>query len=243
MVISSRHAPSWLLLAMGAGAVNAGALLACERFVSHVTGTVTQVGVNFERFWLMLDYFLVLLSFVAGAMASVLAIGARVQRGKQPLHILALVMVAVALILIALAGHLGAFGQFGASPDQPGDFLMLSLLGFAMGLQNATVATSTGLAIRTTHMTGPATDFGIHLASSLFARGEERRTALKHAFLRGGKIFAFILGGVLMVPVVRAVGYLAFALPALLVLTAAARSFVPAWLRHLAPRLALPSSQ
>jgi len=37
----------------------------------------------------------------------------------------------------------------------------MALLAFAMGLMNATVATTTSLAVRTSHMTGPASDFGV----------------------------------------------------------------------------------
>lgn len=45
-VLSRRHTPSMLLLALAAGAVNAGALAVCERFVTHVTGTVTRIGAD-----------------------------------------------------------------------------------------------------------------------------------------------------------------------------------------------------
>jgi uncharacterized membrane protein YoaK (UPF0700 family) len=105
--------------------------------------------------------------------------------------------------------------------------LLLSLLSFAMGLQNATVATSTGMAIRTTHMTGPATDLGVHLATAFFTGGDARRNALRGAALRGGKIVAFVSGAALMVPVVRVSGYLAFLFPGTIILVATALSFLP----------------
>ena len=47
---------------------------------------------------------------------------------------------------------------------------LLSLLAFAMGLQNAAVASTTGLAVRTTHLTGPATDLGIEAKHMLRLR-------------------------------------------------------------------------
>lgn len=46
---------------------------------------------------------------------------------------------------------------------KPGDFVLLCGLSFAMGLQNAAVASSTGQLVRTTHPTGPARDLGVHL--------------------------------------------------------------------------------
>jgi uncharacterized membrane protein YoaK (UPF0700 family) len=226
-VLSARHWPTWLLLAFVAGAVNAGALLACDRFVSHVTGTVTRVGLDFASPALMLDYALVLVAFIAGAMASVLAIQARVARNKPPLHSLPLVVVAAVLVGAAVAGHFGAFGPMGGPVEETSDFAFLCILAFAMGLMNATVASSTALAVRTTHMTGPATDFGVHLGTALIYAGDARKEALRLAALRGGKIVAFSVGAALMVVVVGALGYLAFIYPGLFILVATARSFLP----------------
>lgn len=226
-IFSMRHVPSWLLLALAGGAVNAGAFMACQRFVTHVTGLTTQLGMDIGLWSLMAEYGVVVLCFIAGAGASVLALEGRHQRGKQPLHALPLVLVSFVLAGVAVTGHAGAFGPFGASVEQPTDFLLLSLLSFAMGLQNATVATSTGMAIRTTHMTGPATDLGVHLATSFFTEGEARRNALRGAALRGGKIIAFATGGALMVPVVHAGGYLAFLFPGMIIVAATALSFIP----------------
>ena len=238
-IFSPRHIPSWILLAFGAGSVNAGAFFASQRFVTHVTGLATQLGLDTGLWILMLEYAVVLACFIAGAMASVLPLDGRYHRGKKPRYALPLVFVTVILVGVALAGRLGLFGPFGQL-EQPNDLLLLSLLAFAMGLQNATVATSTGLTVRTTHMTGPATDLGVHLAISFFATGDARKNALYGAALRGGKLVAFIAGVVVMVPVVRVGGYLAFLLPAIIILIATSLSFVPSRVRPLAPTRATP---
>lgn len=230
-IFSWRHAPTWMLLAFGAGSVNAGAFLACQSFVSHVTGTATKVGMDTGIWAVMMDYGFVILFFIFGAMTSVLALDGRHHRGKAPLHALPLLLVSLLLAGVALAGTLGAFGPFGQTVEQSPEFLLLMILAFAMGLQNATVATTTGLAVRTTHMTGPASDLGVHLATAYFASGEARRAALKGAALRFGKMASFILGAAVIVPVAREAEYLAFLLPACIVLLATALSFVPAWSR------------
>ncbi len=226
--LSLRHATTWVLLALSAGAVNAGALLACQRFVTHVTGTATRIGVDAGAPLLMLEYLLVLGCFIGGAMASVLALQARTLQGKRPLHAVPLLSVATILVGVGIVGHLGAFGPVGSSIEQTSDFALLCVLAFAMGLMNASVASSTALAVRTTHMTGPASDFGVQLALAWVTSGEERRSALRIAALRGGKVVAFILGGALMVPMMAMVGYLGFVLPAGLVVFATLRSFLPA---------------
>jgi len=106
---------------------------------------------------------------------------------------------------------------------------MLSILTFVMGLQNAAVASTTGLAVRTTHLTGPMTDLGIHLATSLLATGAERKAALRGAALRGGKVIAFMVGAGLALPLSSTIGTLTLAVAGSFVLVAAALSFVPDW--------------
>jgi uncharacterized membrane protein YoaK (UPF0700 family) len=95
-----------------------------------------------------------------------------------------------------------------------------------MGLQNAAVATSTGMLVRTTHMTGPATDLGVHLTTALYTEGDARKNALRQAGLRGGKIAAFASGGAAGAALAHTSGYGAFFVPAVVVLVATALSFV-----------------
>lgn len=226
-IFSLRHAPSWFLLSFSAGAVNVVAFLACARFVTHVTGTVTHMGMDGSSMALAADYALVLACFVVGAMCSVLAIDARHYRGKRPLYALPLVVVTGTLVVVATLGRLGLFGEFGGEPEESGDFALLSLLAFAMGLQNAAVATSTGQTVRTTHLTGPATDLGLHLGTMLYAKGEALRAARRGAWLRGGKVLSFAVGAFAGVPLAASLGYGAFLVPAATVLFATALSFVP----------------
>jgi uncharacterized membrane protein YoaK (UPF0700 family) len=225
--LEPKHFGSWLTFALAAGATNAGAYLACQRFVTHVTGTVTQIGVDGGQWALMCEYGVVLALFIFGAFLSVLAVQRRAAQGKAPLAWAALAAVVMLLLAVAVAGHFNVFGPFGGSVEQPSDFLLLSVLALAMGLQNATVASTTGVSVRTTHMTGPATDVGVGLGVALFSSGEARKTALRLAALRGGKIAAFILGALVMTALVARVGYASFVLPAVLVGLATARSYAP----------------
>jgi uncharacterized membrane protein YoaK (UPF0700 family) len=198
---------SWPLFAAAAGSVNATAFLACERFVTHVTGTVTRIGLDAGMWFLMFEYALVLGCFVLGAAVSALF---RQKIGGVQAFVLSLTVTAVLLVFVATFGRLGAFGPFGGSIEQPEDFTLLSLLGFAMGLQNATVASATALALRTTHMTGPASDLGVHLGTALTTVGSARVTALRLALARGTKLVAFVAGAGLAVPIARHHGFLGF---------------------------------
>jgi uncharacterized membrane protein YoaK (UPF0700 family) len=229
-IYSPRHVPSWLLLAGAAGTVNGVAFLICEQFITHVTGTVTRLGLELPHVGLVAEYAVIVVSFVGGAAASVVAIQARALRGKRPRWATPLVSVALILVGVAVAGQVGAFGRFGGTyAAEPPPFALLSLLAFAMGLQNAAVASTTGLAVRTTHLTGPATDLGIHLGVACLATGAERRSALRGAALRGGKVLAFMLGAGLALPLAGTFEYLSLLAPAAFILVAAVLSFVPGW--------------
>src|SRR5688500_1538676 len=109
-VFSLRHLPSWLLLAFSAGAVNVIAYLACSRFVTHVTGTVSSIGMDASTVTLALDYAVVLGCFIAGAMSATALLEGRHYQQKRPLFALPLVLVSTILVALGIAGSLGVFG-------------------------------------------------------------------------------------------------------------------------------------
>lgn len=226
-IFSLRHVPSWLMLTFAAGCVNAAAAVGCQQYVTHVTGTVTRIGMEIAHASILLDFVIVLACFLAGAGVSAVLINGRAHRGRRPLHAAPLLIVAAVTAGVAVAGHAGLLGAFGGEVNQADDFVLLSALSFASGLQNAAVATSTGLLVRTTHLTGPATDLGIHLVEMVYLEGEARRTVRQHALLRAGKITAFAAGAAAGVTLAHAAGFLAFLVPAALVLIATLLSFVP----------------
>jgi uncharacterized membrane protein YoaK (UPF0700 family) len=157
-------------------------------------------------------------------------------RGKRPLYALPLFITAALVAGAALGGKLGWFGPFGGSVDQPADFVLLATLSFAMGIQNGAVATSTGLLVRTTHLTGPATDLGLGLAELLFADEDRRRLAKRNVWLRAGKITSFVLGAAIAVPLCRTFEYGAFVVPAVAIAIANVLSFFDHRLDVAAPK-------
>ncbi|MBY0231125.1 MAG: DUF1275 domain-containing protein [Gemmataceae bacterium] len=226
IVYTLRHTPSWMMLAFAAGSVNAFAFLSCEKYVTHLTGTVTSAGLGLLESAVFWDSIILIVCFVAGAAASVIALQAREQRGKRPLWAWPLILVALLVAGTGVAGWAGLFGPLD-EPIRP--MTILCILSFAMGLQNASVATTTGLYVRTTHLTGPASDLGVHLGSAFFAEGQERWAALKGAFLRACKIAGFVGGAFATLFTFTGLGYLSLLPPACLILAATALSFVPAW--------------
>lgn len=196
-----------LLLSMSAGAVNAGAYLSCQRFVSHVTGTITLIGIDFGSWSRISEYALVLLCFLLGAGTAVFLLALR-PATQYPTRSLRLVAFLIALA--ALLGYLGLFGPIGESVETPGDFLLLILLSFTMGLLNATVAASAAFGARVTHLTGHVTELGINLARACLSRGDERWRALRQGGLLANQLLCFAAGVTGMVLLVRWSGYVAF---------------------------------
>lgn len=166
------------------------------------------------------------LCFFTGAMVSGSLIDGRSQKKQRPLFAAPLFLTVFVLAAVGVAGLLGAWGPFSGTVDGLRDLVFVSVLSFAMGVQNAAVASATGLLVRTTHMTGPATDLGVQLATAFHASGDTRKLAFKHALLRFTKITSFTVGAALGVPLAMLMKYGAFLVPAGFVLVATLMSFV-----------------
>lgn len=219
-VWSVRHAPTWLLLAASAGAVNASAFSACRRFVSHVTGSMSNLALE-----LGVDFLVPLMGFVLGATVSGLLIDARFQRDKRPLLAAPLWVSAACIATVAVLGRAGVFGPFGESVDTVHDLAFLFVLALAMGLLNAAAAAATGLAVRATHMTGAATDLGVSLATAIYGQGEPRRRAAVTAGLRAAMLGSFCVGAAGGAFLCGPLEYLAFLVPAAAIGAGAMLSF------------------
>ena len=229
-IYSPRHVPSWLLLSGAAGIVNGFAFLTCQQFVTHVTGSLTRLGLEWWHAAVALEYAAVLVAFLAGAVAATVSIQLRAQSSSKTRWATPLFSVAMLLVVVAVGGSAGWFGVFGGTvASDPPPVALLSLLAFAMGMQNAAVASTTGLAVRTTHLTGPVTDLGIHLGTAFLTRNHERRAALRGAALRSGKVAAFVAGAGVSAYLSAVLGYLILLPAALFVTIAAILSFIPNW--------------
>jgi uncharacterized membrane protein YoaK (UPF0700 family) len=207
-VFSPRHAPSWGLLASAGGAVNAIAFVSCSRFVSHVTGAVSRLGMG-----------------ASGATES-LAMESGIIRAGKPSPALPLLVAAALLAALGALGTSGIWGAVDGVVDGPRSVIFLSLLAFAMSLQNATVAACTGLLVRTTHMTGTITDLGVHLATATRTRGASRVLALRHVALRAGLLAGFTAGACAGAWLAGVFAFRALYFPAGAILVAALSSFV-----------------
>jgi len=207
----------WSGLGFQAGFLNAFGFLACGRYVSHVTGMGTQMGVALaqNRPWFALELLGFPVFFILGAFLSGLLTSARIERGLKPWYgIITFVLPGLILILM-LAGQSGVFGPFGEDLVLARDFLLLYLLCFVCGMQNGCFATLTKGQIRTTHLTGISTDIGTDFARMWFGKleGVERAMTLRTNICRIATFTAFATGSIISVLVSRELGYGALIVP------------------------------
>lgn len=182
----TKRLPTWVewgawLLALNAGGINAVGLLSFEhQAISHVTGSVSWLGLELARGHgvAALHLALVVLAFFAGAALS----GALLEDSTLKLGRRYGVCLVIEAVLLAAALR-------GFNHDAPTAALWASA---ACGIQNAMVSTYSGAVIRTTHVTGIVTDLGIALGHWLRHLPVDARRVRLHLLV----IFGFTLGAV-----------------------------------------------
>jgi uncharacterized membrane protein YoaK (UPF0700 family) len=215
--VKSKWMNLWGLAAFQAGFINSLGFLACQRFVSHVTGFSTNVGISLGdgNYLYALELFVVPLFFLFGAWLNGYLTVSRISKNLIPRYdIISLIIPSILLILMSF-GLAGYFGPFGKTLSFSQDFILLNSLTFICGIQNACFSTLTKGHIRTTHLTGLTTDFGTDL--SLVISGslppEERELAIKKNWMRLITFASFSLGALFSALVDREIEYLSFLVP------------------------------
>lgn len=193
------------LLAAIAGALNAAAFYAVGFFAANMTGNVSALSwhVATGEWLLVLFYVSIICFFVVGAAIATLLLNIGRQRGISGVY--AYGVLAEAILLATLGG-----AEFWLPAGWHMSVLVLGLA-FLMGLQNALVTRISGARVRTTHVSGMATDIGIELAVAYEMRGG--RASLEEVEHNAGKlrlhlytILAFLAGGVAGVLAFRSIG-------------------------------------
>lgn len=206
-LLTHRHrAPSTnmalgLLLAFNAGAVNAGGFLVLHTYTSHMTGFTSQLadGLVLGNPGLLLNALGAILAFLLGAAACAVIVNWSRAHRLDGVYALPLLLEAALLFPFGLAGTMML--DWHTPFAVPMTVLLLS---FIMGLQNATGSKTSGGSVRTTHMTGNITDFGMELGKWWLFRLSSNH-AVTPALLQqhrrrlrvtGGLVAMFVLGGI-----------------------------------------------
>jgi uncharacterized membrane protein YoaK (UPF0700 family) len=215
--VQTPYVSLWSGLGFQAGFLNAFGFLACGRYVSHVTGMGTQMGVALaeQRPWFAFELMGFPLMFILGAFLSGFFTISRIEQGLKPRYGLVTFLLPMMILGLLVAGTKGAFGVFGEDLLLARDFVLVYALCFVCGMQNGCFATLTKGQIRTTHLTGISTDIGTDFARMWFGKleGKERALTLRTNISRIATFVSFALGSITSVLVSRDLGYGALVVP------------------------------
>lgn len=211
----------WFALLFLAGMINAGGFLAAERFVTHITGFATLIGIDFAlgRFQHSFGLLTVPVYFLGGAILSAVFVEGRIQKNRPPRYDLIMLLVTLCLFATGLFGTADVFGTFGESAKLHKDYFFLALLCLASGLLNAAITRSSGsTTVRTTHLTGITTDLGLGIVRLFHLKlgSVEFKKEFRICSFRVGSIFSFIFGSGFGAFVFLKIQYMGFFLPGLL---------------------------
>ena len=189
----------WFLLALQGGFLNIAGLLGVGRFVSHLTGFGTLIGeqLALENWMVAFGMFATPGFFIGGAMVSAYFIDRRRILHKEPQYSFIFVHMILCLLLTGILGHLGFFGEFGNHLDSRQNFYYLFILAYTCGMQNAVITTVSGAVIRTTHLTGPATDMAIGIVRYWTKYPQPNFRETFATWCRFGIIVSFIFGSII----------------------------------------------
>lgn len=192
-------------LAATAGALNTAAFEVVGFFSANMTGNVSLLSDQLAKANAgpALFFLSVVLLFIAGSACSTLIINAGQRRNIRTIYAAVILIEGAALMI--LGGVERAF-----TAHSPGVMLIMSL-SFLMGLQNAVVTRISNARVRTTHISGTATDIGIELAmlfEVLRRKASPKETPLYFSRLRlhALTLLSFLAGGVAGIGLYRLLG-------------------------------------
>jgi uncharacterized membrane protein YoaK (UPF0700 family) len=192
-------------LACVAGAINSAAFVAVGFFSANMTGNVSLLSNQVAMFrWGAAAFYLsIVVLFIVGAVVSTLLINEGRRRDFAGIFGMIILMEAALLVGVGFADV-----WWPLSSRLP---IVVLSLAFLMGLQNAVVTQISDARVRTTHVSGMATDIGIEIGMLLDpfrkAADESERTAyLSRLRLHVATILSFLVGGVVGVLIYRVTG-------------------------------------
>ncbi|WP_406697581.1 YoaK family protein [Singulisphaera sp. Ch08] len=216
-VVAQRNQVLWLFLAFQSGFMNAGGFLAVHRFVSHITGYGTYVGVALaqKQYLGAFEMALAPVFFLAGAIVAGWIVDRRIILGQTPRIEGGIITLAVLNLIIYLGEFTEYLGTFGEPLVLQRDFFLLFILCFACGLQNGLFSGVTKGQVRTTHLTGPITDIGINISKifTLEVGNPERGQLIAMNWLRVKIVIAFSSGSLIAALIFTELTYEGFAVP------------------------------
>ncbi|WP_298496147.1 YoaK family protein [uncultured Maritimibacter sp.] len=172
-----------------AGALNAAGFLLASKFTANMTGNISAFADQLVvgETWLALIFLALAVVFILGAGVAAATIQIGLARKLRGIFAWAILVEAALLLGLSIALTL--------APQRAAEALIVFSLSFVMGFQNAVTTLISQARVRTTHISGMATDIGIGLAA-LASGPEGRRDAAPRLKLYSLTLVCFALGGI-----------------------------------------------
>ena len=119
----------WLVMSFQAGYVNVGGFYTSGSFVSHVTGTSSQIGINSAKldYAILLTFLTVLVAFIAGAAFAGRHIGRSLEEKKDPNYTLVLFTKSFFFGLVFLLSGFEWSSEYNVSAHTINIFILLQI--------------------------------------------------------------------------------------------------------------------
>ncbi|WP_421590731.1 YoaK family protein [Shinella sp. M27] len=178
------------ILSLVAGSVNSAGFMAYHFFSANMTGNISMASelLAVSQFDVALSFLTIVVMFIFGAFAASVFIEVGKRRQHRNIYALTLIVEAAILVLVGLS-------SVGTTAISNGTVLV-GLLSFTMGIQNAASTRISGSRVRTTHVSGVATDIGVGLAMLASGEANEKAAVLRRLSLHLATVAAFAIGGV-----------------------------------------------
>ncbi|WP_394181740.1 YoaK family protein [Yoonia maritima] len=176
------------LLSSVAGALNAVGFLIAGSFTANMTGNISAFSDHIANGAIPIAFsFLgLVVAFICGASMAALAIQAGERKHIRSVYALAVAAEAIILLLVGTTLVMSSATEHEIS--------LVITLSFIMGLQNAVTTMISRARVRTTHVSGMATDIGIELAA-LVGSETSRRAVVPKLWLHSLTLACFTSGG------------------------------------------------
>lgn len=187
------------ILSSVAGALNAAGFELAGVFSANMTGNISAMADRLARgaFGYGLLFAGVVATFIFGAFLAGICIEIGKRRKLRSIYAQLVFAEGLLLLAVGVADILDLLTLDGMQ--------LIFVLSFALGLQNATTTRISRARVRTTHISGMATDVGLAIAA-LTATNRDRAIYLGQLALHGSTIGAFLVGGVIGATVLNGLG-------------------------------------
>lgn len=182
-----------VLSAFAAGMTNVAALVLFFSFVSNITGHFAILAEEITKGnWYQVAVVLIwVLLFLAGSFISNFIVIHGDRRRRFLNHAVPLGMEIICLLAV------GYYGHFHYQETLMETEALVSVLLFAMGLQNGLTASISNFSVKTTHLTGLTTDLAIHLSMITKKHWRDKPEVRHKVVLLASIAGAYVAGGIL----------------------------------------------